>query len=130
MTDKTPNDTHVVSHETAPRDPQQVLPSTGEPQIDTGAEAVGALADAHCDRLGSTSVPVWEGMLAAADPMLTAVVIEMREALAECSDDLEQYVNAAWPPSVRAYPDNARKHERDMAPVIRARAALQKDRTP
>lgn len=49
--------------------------------------------DAHCDRLGSTSVPVWEGMLAATDPALTEAVVEMVSAVVGLNAELDAYWN-------------------------------------
>ena len=47
-------------------------------------------------------------------------------ALKECADDLAEAVEAAWPHQWRKSPDNARKYERDMEPVNRARALLER----
>lgn len=56
---------------------------------------------------------------------LRAENARLREALEECADDLEAEVNDRYPPSqMAAYPDQQRKRERDMQPVVKARAAL------
>jgi hypothetical protein len=56
-------------------------------------------------------------------------IVALRSALKECADDLEKAVDAAWPSQWRKSPDNARKYQRDMAPVVLARALLEgKDR--
>ena len=54
-----------------------------------------------------------------------AEIVALRSALRECADDLEKAVDAAWPSQWRKSPDNARKFERDMTPVVRARALLE-----
>ena len=48
----------------------------------------------------------------------------LRSALRECADDLAGEIEARCPPELRRGPDAARKYERDMAPVLRARALL------
>lgn len=54
---------------------------------------------------------------------LRAANAELVESLRECSDGLAEAVDAAWPHQWRKSPDNARKYERDMEPVVRARSA-------
>ena len=49
-------------------------------------------------------------------------------ALVECSDDLEEELNARYPAEVRKYPTMQRDYDHDMAAVLRARAALRKVR--
>ncbi len=50
-------------------------------------------------------------------------VRELVKTLRECADDLEIEVNNTYAGMLN-YPHMQRKHERDMAPVLRARAAL------
>lgn len=68
----------------------------------------------------------WYAMLDAADPSPTADVDALVRALRECADDLETEVNARYPAETRAYPSMEVKYQRDMEPVLRARAALTK----
>jgi chromosome segregation ATPase len=56
---------------------------------------------------------------------LTAENARLREALKECADDLESYVNQEYTIEQRdKYPNMEAKYVRDMAPVAKARAAL------
>ncbi len=48
---------------------------------------------------------------------------EAREALKECADELESYIERAYE-GCKQYPDMVRRYERDIEPVRRARAAL------
>ena len=52
-----------------------------------------------------------------------ATVAALVEALAECADDLEAEIAARYA-GADAYPSEARRKDRDMAPVIAARRAL------
>lgn len=52
-----------------------------------------------------------------------SVVAALVEALAECADDLEAEIAARYA-GADAYPSEARRRDRDMEPVIAARAAL------
>jgi hypothetical protein len=57
--------------------------------------------------------------------LLEAEVARLREALKECADDLESYVNQEYTIEQRdKYPNMEAKYARDMAPVAKARAAL------
>lgn len=55
---------------------------------------------------------------------LRATNAELVVSLTECADDLAVAIEAALPSQWRRTPDNARKYERDMDPVNRARALL------
>ena len=49
----------------------------------------------------------------------------LREMLAECTDDLEARIDAEYPePDRLSHPVALRRYERDIAPVLNARAAL------
>lgn len=48
----------------------------------------------------------------------------LRDLLTECADDLEARIDAEYPIEALAYPDNRRRRDRDLAPVLNARAAL------
>jgi regulator of replication initiation timing len=60
---------------------------------------------------------------------LEAQVEALSKALAECADDLEASVNAEYAGTLD-YPSMMRKFERDMEPVVRARAALSAPSAP
>ena len=52
---------------------------------------------------------------------------ELERLLTDCTDDLEEEIQSRHPAYAEAnYPDERRRYERDMAPVYRARAALEK----
>lgn len=48
----------------------------------------------------------------------------LREALKECSDDLETYVEQEHPQDMREHPVVERRYQRDVAPVVHARRLL------
>lgn len=54
---------------------------------------------------------------------LQAQNTRLREALKDCADDLEEWVKAAYASTLH-YPSEARKMERDLGNVNKARAAL------
>jgi len=56
---------------------------------------------------------------------LTDVAADMVESLEQCAADLEASVNAEYAGTLD-YPSQARKHERDLEPVRKARAAIAK----
>jgi len=83
-------------------------------------EYLVALAD-HIDRI------TWRGryyhlggLAPVAPPDLVRALVE---ALVECSDDLEAYVNADNEHASR-YPAMEERRQRDLAPVLAARAVL------
>lgn len=50
---------------------------------------------------------------------------DLRAALKDCADDLEEYVNAHYPENVRKqYPSEELRYQRDMASVKKARELL------
>lgn len=56
-----------------------------------------------------------------------ALMAEMLKALRECTDDLEAFLDREYPqPDRIVYPDQRRRYDRDMAPVLNARALLAK----
>ena len=60
-----------------------------------------------------------------ANAWLIAAAPDLLEALRACADDLEASVNAEYVGTLD-YPSQARKHERDLEPVRKARAAIAK----
>ena len=48
----------------------------------------------------------------------------LREALKECSDDLAEMVDSFYRRDGRIHPAEQRRYDRDMEPVVRARALL------
>ena len=51
----------------------------------------------------------------------------LEAALRECADDLAQWLEASYKPSGQPiHPSQQRRYERDMEPVLRARALLEK----
>lgn len=54
-----------------------------------------------------------------------AEITALRSALRECADDLAGEIDARCPPAFTAYEGERRKYDRDMAPVLRARALLE-----
>ena len=66
------------------------------------------------------SKPDLPPLYAADNPAIVALV----ESLTECADDLEGELKARYPDALLTYPGERRKYDRDMAPVIAARAAL------
>jgi hypothetical protein len=59
-------------------------------------------------------------------PVSEPVLSELLEALGECADDLEAFVEDRYSNGYKEYPAGARRYERDMGPVHRARAAIAK----
>ena len=53
-------------------------------------------------------------------------VLELADALKECADDLESELNEKYTAELRLYPSQQAKYQRDMKPVLAARAALAK----
>jgi hypothetical protein len=49
----------------------------------------------------------------------------LREALKECSDDLAELVKSQYPTPI--HPSQQRRYDRDMEPVVRARALLSQE---
>ncbi len=45
--------------------------------------------------------------------------------LTDCANDLEAYVEDQYPASIKQYPGQSRRYERDIEPVRKARAALE-----
>ena len=90
---------------------------TWHPDIDT-AKAVG---QADCESR------IWPALEPAVQPDAGAI----REAalvavLRECADDLESYVDHAYPIETRdKYPTQEAKYARDMEPVVKARAWIE-----
>jgi len=72
--------------------------------------------------------PHYQGDLSASkeDADLIIVAQELADALKECADDLEAELKARYPIAHLAYPSQKLKYDRDMEPVLKARAALQK----
>ncbi len=56
---------------------------------------------------------------------LAAAAPTMYEALKECAEDLATLVEAYYA-HTKDYPSESRRYERDMAPVLKARAAISK----
>lgn len=54
---------------------------------------------------------------------LLRIVKEMQEALKECADGLEEYVEAYYA-KTKEYPSELRRYERDIEPVLEARKLL------
>lgn len=50
------------------------------------------------------------------------IIAELVTALRDCAEDLESFVEAHYPPAVRAYPSELRRYERDIASAKAARA--------
>ena len=48
----------------------------------------------------------------------------LRECLRECADDLEAELDARYRPHDNIHPAMERRYDRDMEPVLRARALL------
>jgi len=62
--------------------------------------------------------------LAAERDALQAENARLREALKECADDLEAEITHRYGGMVTKYPTQRLKRDQDMAPVMKARAAL------
>ena len=54
------------------------------------------------------------------------LVVELSDALKECADDLEAELAKDYTAEMRVYPCIEADYQRDMRPVIAARAALAK----
>lgn len=55
---------------------------------------------------------------------LFAAAPDLADALKECADDLESELNEKYTAELRLYPSQQAKYQRDMKPVLAARAAL------
>lgn len=83
--------------------------------VETHIEIVGNIEDA------ATRIIELSRQLHAAE----ADAARLAEALGDCADDLESEVNAANPPAWGdVYPIMARRRQRDLEPVKKAREAL------
>ena len=61
-----------------------------------------------------------------ANAIMMAAAPDLADALKECADDLESELNEKYTAELRLYPSQQAKYNRDMKPVLAARAALQK----
>lgn len=86
------------------------------------AEALGLGAKTRISSMENGG-PITRQTAAIVQALLRIKALE--EALRECADDLEIYINAEYPISLRdEHASYERGYRRDMLPVVRARAAL------
>lgn len=90
--------------------------------------ATHTLEDARFIAAARSLLPEMADRIAALEADLARVEAKLEEAgksLRECASELEASVEAEWPERLREkYPIYQTKFERDMEPVIRARAIL------
>ena len=82
--------------------------------------------DGECSHCGATANDMcgkWVREAAVDRATLLHHVERLAEALKECADDLSEYVEHYYE-STKAYPGGLRRYERDIEPVITARALL------
>jgi hypothetical protein len=82
-------------------------------------------AERHARLLGIFPAPAAAiRSLAAERDVLKAENDKLRAALKECADDLEAEITHRYGDMVPKYPRERLKRDQDMAPVMKARAAL------
>jgi hypothetical protein len=93
-----------------------LLASRGDKDItEAAARALENRASFYEDEARQAAMIV----LTAVTPLIAA---RLREALKECSDDLAELVKSQYPTPI--HPSQQRRYDRDMEPVMRARALL------
>jgi len=98
-------------------------PETGLPP---GTRVMIGIGDADAGGVTDANFALWRsGPELEANARLIAAAPEIYEALKECADGLAEYVEAYYE-KTKEYPSERRRYERDIEPVLKARAALAK----